>query len=72
MGNQEYNEALGEPLGIKEAAKLIGCSPWTVRQRHLPAGLPCFRARTNGKLVFYRDQLLRWVVEKQRKGGLKP
>jgi hypothetical protein len=32
--------ALGQPLGIGQAAQLIGCSPWTVRQTLIPRGLP--------------------------------
>ena len=35
---------LGRPLSIVEVAQLIGCSPWTVRQRHIPHGLPYFRS----------------------------
>ena len=30
---------LGDPMGIREAARLIGCSPWSVRQSLLPQGL---------------------------------
>src|ERR1039458_5431773 len=59
----------GEPLNLKRVADLIGCSPWTVRQRHLPAGLPHFRAGASGKLIFYRDQVVRWILENQKKGG---
>jgi hypothetical protein len=43
---------LGEPLGIREVAKLIGCSAWTVRQRHVPRGLPHFRSGPSGRLIF--------------------
>lgn len=64
MSEQE----LGEPLTITQVAELIGCSPWTVRQRHLPKGLPHFRAGANGKLTFYRDQVVRWI-QSQQKGG---
>ena len=59
---------LGEPLTIGQVAKLIGCSPWTVRQRHMRYGLPYFRAGVNGKLIFYRDQVVRWI-QSQQKGG---
>lgn len=63
---------LGEPLDIKQIAKLIGCSPWTVRQVLIPAGLPHFRAGANGKLIFYHDQVVQWVVRQQQsKGGIK-
>jgi hypothetical protein len=60
---------LGAPLSIREVAEMIGCSAWTVRQRHIPAGLPFFRSGTNGKLVFFRDQVVAWVLQQQRKGG---
>jgi hypothetical protein len=62
---------LGEPLTISQVAKLIGCSPWTVRQRHLPSGLPHFRAGANGKLIFYRDQVVRWIQSQQKGGKLR-
>jgi len=62
--------SLGVALDIEEAAELIGCSPWTVRQTLIPRGLPHFRFRANGRLVFYRDQLIRWI-ENQQQGGNK-
>jgi hypothetical protein len=61
--------SLGVPLCIEEAAKLIGCSPWTVRQTLIPRGLPHFRFRANGRLIFYRDQLIRWIENQQLEGG---
>jgi hypothetical protein len=63
-------EPLGEPLSIREVARLIGCSPWTVRQRYLPAGLPRLRCGPNGKLIFYRNQVIRWLLVQQQKGGI--
>jgi hypothetical protein len=65
-------EPLGAPLSIAEAAQLIGCSPWTVRQRYLPAGLPHHRLTQNGKLIFYRNQIIRWLLRQQQKGGIVP
>src|SRR6185437_3958285 len=62
-------ELLGQPLSIKEAASLIGCSPWTVRQKYVPLGLPHLRSGPNGKLIFYRNQIIRWLLERQQKGG---
>ena len=56
---------LGEPLGIHEVACLIGCSVWTVRMRQIPAGLPHFRSSPNGRFVFYRNQVVRWLVKNQ-------
>ena len=60
------HQALGEPLGIREVAQLIGCSVWTVRQRCIPQGLPHFRASRTGRIVFYRTQVVRWLIEKQK------
>jgi phage terminase Nu1 subunit (DNA packaging protein) len=62
---------LGEPLGVYDAARLIGCSAWTVRQKHVRAGLPCFRSGPSGRLTFYRNQVVAWILEKQKeqKGG---
>ena len=62
---------LGEPLTIREVAQLLGCSPWTVRHRYLREGLPHLRTGPTGKLIFYRHQVIRWVLAKQQqKGGL--
>ena len=61
--------ALGAPLNISEVAKLIGCSPWTVRQTLIPRGLPHFRFKASGRLIFYRDQVIRWI-EIQQQGGI--
>jgi hypothetical protein len=58
---------LGEPMGIREVARLIGCSPWSVRQTLLPKGLPHWRSGPSGKLIFYRDQIVRWVINQQTK-----
>jgi hypothetical protein len=68
MAMQETS--LGEPIDIKQVARLLGCSPWTVRQRHIPkGGLPHFRAAASGKLVFYTNQVVAWVLSQQKKGG---
>ena len=67
--NEEW---LGAPLDIEATATLIGCSPWTVRQVLIPAGLPCFRSRPNGKLIFYTQQVVRWIVHRQRLQGGRP
>lgn len=64
-----FTEPLGLPLSIREAATLIGCSAWTVRQRYLPAGLPHHRLTQNGKLIFYRNQIIRWLL-RQQQGGI--
>jgi len=65
----QVREALGEPLTIREVAQVIGCSAWTVRHRYLPQGLPHFRSGPMGKLVFYRNQVVLWILQQQRKGG---
>ena len=56
---------IGEPMGIREVARLIGCSPWSVRQTLLRQGLPHWRSGPSGKLIFYRDQVVRWVLDQQ-------
>jgi phage terminase Nu1 subunit (DNA packaging protein) len=62
---------LGEAMDVKQVARLIGCSTWTVRQKHLQQGLPCFRSGPSGRLTFYRNQVVAWILEKQneKKGG---
>ena len=61
-------DILGEPLAITEVARLIGCSVWTVRQRYLPSGLPYFRIGKTGKITFYRNQVVAWIIENQISG----
>ncbi len=68
----QQNGLLGTPLSIQEVAKLIGCSVWTVRQRYVPLGLPHLRSGRQGKLIFYRNQVVRWIIEHQKKGGKQP
>lgn len=58
-------DVLGEPLAIAEVAQLLGCSAWTVRQRYLPLGLPHFRIGKTGKITFYRNQVVQWILENQ-------
>lgn len=66
------NQDLGTPLSIRQVAELVGCSAWTVRQRLIPAGLPHFRSASNGKLIFYQNQVREWIVTRQQyKGGKK-
>jgi hypothetical protein len=60
---------LGEPLTIRQAAQLIGCSAWTIRHRHMLRGLPHFRSGPSAKLIFYRDQVVAWILDQQKKGG---
>jgi hypothetical protein len=56
---------LGPPMGIHDVAALIGCSPWTVRQTLIPRGLPHFRLGASGRLVFYLNQVVRWILKIQ-------
>jgi phage terminase Nu1 subunit (DNA packaging protein) len=53
---------------MRAVARLIGCSPWTVRQTLIPRGLPHFRSGASGRLIFYRDQVIRWIYEQQQGG----
>jgi hypothetical protein len=69
QATERGNEPLGAPLSIREVARLIGCSAWTVRQSYLPQGLPHLRAGPRSKLVFFRDQVVRWILQHQQKGG---
>jgi phage terminase Nu1 subunit (DNA packaging protein) len=64
-------EQLGEAMNVKEVASLIGCSAWTVRQKHVRQGLPCFRSGSSGRMTFYRNQVVAWILERQKeqKGG---
>jgi hypothetical protein len=65
---------LGAPMTIAEVAELLGCSPWTVRQKYLPQGLPHLRTSAGGRLVFFRLQVIRWILKRQEihtKGGVK-
>ena len=66
------SDPLGAPLSIREVATLIGVSVWTVRQRYLPAGLPHSRATPQGKLLFYKNQIITWLLKRQQKGGTSP
>jgi hypothetical protein len=58
---------LGEPMDIKDVAMLLGCSVWTVRQRYLPGGLPHVRASARGRFVFFRKQVIDWILERQKR-----
>jgi hypothetical protein len=67
--NPNRVQPLGEALDIRGVAQLIGCSVWAVRQHCIPKGLPCLRLSGTGKLIFYREQVIRWLVAHQQKGG---
>ena len=56
---------LGQPLSIREAARRIGCSPWTLRHNLIPKGLPVFQSGASSKLIFYEDQLVAWIKKSQ-------
>lgn len=69
-----HNSALGEALDIAEVAKLLGCSPWTVRQKYLRQGLPHIRTCVGGRFVFFREQVIAWILKRQQiqqKGGYR-
>lgn len=63
----ESEMVLGEPMSIREVARLIGCSAWSVRQTLLRQGLPHWRSGPSGKLIFYRDQVVRWLIRQQER-----
>src|ERR1051325_846344 len=63
-------ERLGPPMNIDGAATLLGCSTWMIRNRLIPRGLPHFRISQAGKLIFYRNQLIRWIEKQQRIGSI--
>ena len=58
---------LGVPMDIEDVAAILGCSVWTVRQKYLAQGLPHLRASLAGKIVFFRQQVLDWILKRQRK-----
>jgi hypothetical protein len=60
---------LGQPLDIRQVARLIGCSPWSIRNTWIPKGLPHFRSGASSKLTFYEAQVVRWIERQQQKGG---
>lgn len=57
---------LGEPMDIEDVAALLGCSVWTVRQRYLREGLPHIRASARGRFVFFRKQVVDWILKRQQ------
>jgi|GEM_PF-1015899 len=68
----KLDDPLGEPIGIRQVARLLGCSVWTVRQRYVPQGLPHVRSSAAGRLVFFRTQVINWTLKRQQfhtKGG---
>jgi hypothetical protein len=67
-------DSLGEPLDIEHVAELLGCSAWTVRQKYLPQGLPHIRTCVGGRFVFFREQVIAWIMKRQQlqqKGGYR-
>lgn len=60
-----HHAGLGAPMTIHEVAGLLGCSAWTVRQTYLPQGLPHLRAREGGKIIFFREQVAHWILNRQ-------
>lgn len=63
---------LGSPMTVHQVTQFLGCSAWTVRQRYLRQGLPHLRACASGKLIFFREQVIGWILKRQQqrqKGG---
>jgi hypothetical protein len=64
---QPSSESLGDALNIDEVAAIFGCSAWTIRQKYVKQGLPCLRTSATGKFLFFRRQVLDWILKQQRK-----
>lgn len=64
---RDRTSELGPPLDINQVAQLIGCSPWTVRQTLMRRGLPFFRFTPNGRLTFFREQVIGWIQDEQER-----
>ena len=66
----EVGMQLGDAMTINQVAQLVGCSSWTVRNELVPAGLPHFRSSPSGKLTFFQEQVVAWILARQQtKGG---
>ena len=63
------SDPLGAPVSIRQVADLLGCSAWTVRQKWIPKGLPHLRSGPSGRLTFFSNQVVAWVLAQQKKGG---
>jgi excisionase family DNA binding protein len=68
---RDSGSRLGAPLSIDQVARLIGCSPWTVRQTLVKKGLPVLRFRSGGRLTFYYEQVVAWIESQQKRGKTK-
>lgn len=66
MTTDNATPQLGEPMTIRQTAKLIGCSVWSVRQTLMRQGLPFVRFKSSGRLIFYRHQVVAWIVARQK------
>jgi hypothetical protein len=67
-GPSGADSPLGQPLDIRQVARILGCSPWSIRNTWIPRGLPHFRSGASSKLIFFTNQVVRWI-ERQQKGG---
>ena len=66
------SDEIGEPMNIRQAAAMIGCSVWSVRQTLIPyRGLPHVRLAPRGRIVFYRKQVEAWLLRMQKIQGGK-
>lgn len=70
--SHDAEDRLGAAMNIGQVARLLGCSVWTVRQRYMPQGLPHLRVSAVGKIVFFRSQVVDWILKQQKKGGNRP
>lgn len=69
---KKVDDRLGRPLTLKQTARMIGCSPWTIRQKLIPKGLPHLQVRAKSRLIFYEKQIQAWIKKKQRRGRILP
>jgi hypothetical protein len=65
QGAGNGQNALGEPLTIREVSEMLGCSAWTIRQKYIPDGLPHLQSGPAGKLIFFHNQVVRWILRRQ-------
>ena len=70
MPEMRLEPILGRPLSIRQVAAIVGCSAWTIRQKYVPKGLPHLRSGPSGRLTFFENQVVAWVLNQQQmKGG---
>lgn len=51
-------------FGVKEAAQLVGCSEWKIRELANKGEFPCFRV--GRKLRFNKQSVIQWITDKEK------